>query len=184
MLSVTLAPSSVAAGESSTGSVRLTAPSPAGGTFVGISSNNTAAATVSGSVTIAAGDSLGTFTVTSHPVAAASFAAISATANQVTVTAVLDVSPSGVVASSVVVAPRVISAGVPGGGIVTLSAAAPTGGAVVSLASSDAALASVPASLTIPEGATSGTFAVAAGTPTSAAPVTISASFRGVTSSA
>jgi hypothetical protein len=68
-------------------------------------------------------------------------------------------------------------------GTVTLTGAAPSGGAVVTLSSSNAAVAGVPASVTIAGGATSATFAVTTVSVSASAPVTISASF-GVTRTA
>jgi uncharacterized protein (TIGR03437 family) len=68
-------------------------------------------------------------------------------------------------------------------GTVTLSAAAPTGGAVVALGS-NSGTATVPASVTIPGGATSATFAITAGTVTSNQTATITASYGGVSAQA
>jgi hypothetical protein len=178
---VALAPSTVAGGAMSAGTVTLTAPAPAGGSFVGISSNNTVVATVSGSITIPAGATTGTFTVTSHPVAATDFAAISATANQGTQTAVLTVTPSGVAAASLTISPTLVSSGAPATGTVTLSGPAPAGGAVVTLASNAPSIASVPASVAIAAGATSGTFVIRTGPVTSAQRVTVTAAYGGVT---
>ena len=77
------------------------------------------------------------------------------------------------------------SASVAGGasltGMVTLSGPAPTGGAVVSLSSSNPSVASVPASVTVPEGATSATFPVTTSTVGATTNVTISTTLNGVT---
>ncbi|MCW5979247.1 MAG: peptidoglycan DD-metalloendopeptidase family protein [Bryobacteraceae bacterium] len=68
---------------------------------------------------------------------------------------------------------------------VALPSAAPSGGAVVTLASSDATRASVPASVTIPAGGKSTTFSIAVNGDSSASiPVTISASRGGSTATA
>ncbi|MFL6197882.1 MAG: alpha/beta hydrolase fold domain-containing protein [Thermoanaerobaculia bacterium] len=69
-------------------------------------------------------------------------------------------------------------------GTVVLDHAAPAGGAPVSLSSSDPAVASVPASVTVAQGATSATFTVTTSSVASAKTVTISASRRGITQSA
>lgn len=66
-------------------------------------------------------------------------------------------------------------------GTVRLTAAAPTGGAVVSLASSDTTVATVPSTVTVPAGATSATFTVSTRSVSSDRTVTISASYAGVT---
>lgn len=69
-------------------------------------------------------------------------------------------------------------------GTVTLNGPAPTGGAVISLSSSDQSPASVPESVTIPEGATSATFSVTTTRQLCPASSTISASFSSVTQTA
>ena len=66
---------------------------------------------------------------------------------------------------------------------ITLDAAAPAGGAAITLLSSNPALAAVPATITIASG-TTGTFPIATGAVTVSTPVIISASYGGVTKSA
>jgi len=74
---------------------------------------------------------------------------------------------------------------VPGGsvstGTVTLAAPAPAGGAVVTLTSTNPALATVPASLTIPEGTDNGNFPVSTSAVSASTTVDILASYGGVT---
>jgi len=67
-----------------------------------------------------------------------------------------------------------------------MSAAAPAGGAVVALASSNPAVATVPTSVTVAAGATSATFTVSTNSLTACASsgATISATYGGVTRSA
>lgn len=65
-------------------------------------------------------------------------------------------------------------------GTVALNGPAPTGGAVVSLSSSDPSV-SVPASVTVAEGATSATFPVTTSAVSATTKVTISATFNGIT---
>ncbi len=69
-------------------------------------------------------------------------------------------------------------------GTVTLTAPAPSGGAVVTLTSSNPAVASVPASVTVSAGATQATFAVSTGAVSSQTTVTIQGSYGGGTASA
>jgi len=69
-------------------------------------------------------------------------------------------------------------------GTVTLSAAAPKGGAVVALASSDSAVAQVPVSVTVPVGGTNAQFQVTTSKVTSPTTVTISATYNNSTVSA
>jgi hypothetical protein len=82
--------------------------------------------------------------------------------------------------SAVAVSPSTVVGGNTSTGTVTLTSAAPSGGALVSLSSSNTAVATVPASVTIAAGATSATFA--ATTPSVAAntPVTITSAYSGV----
>jgi hypothetical protein len=76
--SLALNPTSVTGGDSSTGTVSLSEPAPAGGAQVTLSSGNTMAAKVPSSVTVAAGASSASFTVSTSVVAASTTVAISA----------------------------------------------------------------------------------------------------------
>jgi hypothetical protein len=66
-------------------------------------------------------------------------------------------------------------------GTITLTAAAPAGGAVISLQSSNTDVAKVPSNVTVAAGATTGTFIVDTSTTGRAVDVTITASYAGVT---
>jgi hypothetical protein len=89
--SLALNPSGVVGGlQSSTGTVTLSGPAPAGGAQVLLSSNN-AAASVPSSVTVPAGSTSATFTVTTSPVLISTSATISASYNQTSQTATLSV---------------------------------------------------------------------------------------------
>jgi len=179
--SIVLNPTDVVAGTNSVATVTLTGAAPSGGTVVGCTSNNTSVATVPPALTIPAGSTSGSFAVTSHPVASPDFAAISATAGQVTRTAVLNVSPgSGATLSALSISPTVVSSGGTATGTVTLNGGAPTGGASVSLSSSNTAVATVPPSVTVAPGATTATFSITAQTVASATSVSITGVFGGV----
>src|SRR5262249_11307064 len=69
-------------------------------------------------------------------------------------------------------------------GTVTLSSAAPSGGAVVTLSSSASSVASTPASVTVAAGATTGTFTISTVSVAATNSVTISATFSNVTRTA
>jgi hypothetical protein len=90
-----LNPTSVTGGSPSTGTVTLSGPTPGGGAVVPLSSDNSAAATVPASVTVAAGASSATFTVTTSSVTASTPVTISASYAGVTKTASLTVAPPG-----------------------------------------------------------------------------------------
>jgi hypothetical protein len=84
LASLTLNPSSVAGGvQSSTGTVTLTGPAPAGGMQVSLTSNN-GAASVPASVVVPAGATSATFTVSTSVVLVSTTATISATCNGTT----------------------------------------------------------------------------------------------------
>ncbi len=74
--------------------------------------------------------------------------------------------------------PSLVDGGQSSTGTVTLASAAPPGGAEVSLSSDDIAVATVPASFTIPEGQTSGTFTVTTSVPAADATSLIIASYQ------
>ena len=82
------------------------------------------------------------------------------------------------------VSPSSVAGGSASTGTVKLSGPAPSGGAVVSLSSSNTSVASVPASVTVGSGATSATFAITTSAVTVSTLVTVSASYAGVTRTA
>jgi len=81
--------------------------------------------------------------------------------------------------SAVSVSPSTVTGGSASNGTVTLTATAPAGGAVVSLASSNTSAATVPTSVTVAAGATSATFAAATSPVASNTSATITASYAG-----
>src|SRR5712692_9708027 len=182
--SVALSPTSVTGGSSSTGTVTLSGAAPAGGAVVTLSSSNTVAATVPASVTVAAGATSATFTVTTSAVSSSTAVTISGTFNGGTQTATLTVNPPSLSLSSVALNPTSVTGGSSSTGTVTLSGAAPAGGAAVTLSSSNTVAATVPASVTVAAGATSATFTVTTSAVSSSTAVTISGTFNGGTQTA
>src|SRR5262249_23526095 len=77
--------------------------------------------------------------------------------------------------------PSTVLGGTTSTGTVYLNNAAPAGGTVIALSSSNTALATVPASVTVAAGATSTTFTVSTSSVAVSSSVTISASQSGVT---
>ena len=65
-------------------------------------------------------------------------------------------------------------------GTVTIGSAAPAGGLTIQLSSANTAYATVPATVTIPAGATSATFTITPMTQTADKSVVITATFNGV----
>ena len=88
---VSVSPATVQGGGASTGTVTLSGPAPAGGTVVSLTSSNTAAAQVPASVTVTAGATTATFTVTTSPVGANTPVTITAACSSVTRTAAMTV---------------------------------------------------------------------------------------------
>jgi hypothetical protein len=185
LASVSVNPTSVTGGNSSTGTVTLSGPAPSGGAQVALSSSNTTAARVPASVTVAAGATSATFAVSTSAVASSTSVVISGTYGGATKTVSLTVTPA---ASSTLSSLTLNPSSVLGGaqfstGTITLTAPAPAGDAHVMLSSSNG-VASVPSSVTVPAGTTSANFRVntsAVLVPTSA---TISASYNGATRTA
>ena len=91
--------------------------------------------------------------------------------------------PGSATLSSLAVSPTSVNGGSSSTGTVTLSGAAPSGGAVVNLSSS-ASAATVPSSVTVIAGYNSATFTVNTSAVTASTPVTITASYAGVSKTA
>ncbi|MCU1658597.1 MAG: hypothetical protein JWO57_3253 [Pseudonocardiales bacterium] len=164
-------PTSVPGGHPATGTVTLPSAAPAGGTIVTLSSNLPNAASVPGSVTVPAGATSASFTVTTFQVADTTVQ-LSARNGDTILFAALGITTAAPAPSlsALTLTPSSVPGGNPSTGKVTLTAAAPSGGAQVTLSSSKTATASVPASVTIAAGGTSATFTVstsAVSTPTS-----------------
>ena len=185
--SLAVNPASVTGGNSSTGTVTLSAPAPTGGAQVALSSNNTNAARVPSSVTVAAGATSATFTVSTSVVSASTAVTLSATYAGTSKTASLTVqspTPPAVTLSSLTLNPTSVVGGNSSTGTVTLSGPAPTGGAQIALSSSNTVVARTPASVTIAAGATSAAFAVSTSVVSASTTVTISATRGGVSKTA
>jgi hypothetical protein len=176
-------PPSVTSGTTSTGTVMLSSAAPSGGVTVTLSSSNPAVATVPGGVTVAAGGTTATFAVATSAVTTSTTVTISGTSGGVTQSAQLAVTPAAAL-TSLSLQPTSVLGGGTSTGTMTLSAAAPAGGTVVTVSSSNTAVVVLPASVTVPAGATTVGFVVTTNAVTSASVVTISATLGGVTQSA
>jgi len=184
--SLTLSPSSVTGGNSSTGTVTLSVPAPSGDAVVSLSSSDTSVATVPSSVTVPAGATTATFTVNTSTVTTSASLTISASYGGGTQTASLTVTPSPLpTLSSLTLSPTSVVGGAQSStGTVTLSGPAPAGGAQVLLSSSNTGAATVPSSVTVPAGATSATFTVNTSIVLISTSATISASYNSTTQTA
>ena len=156
LASITLNPTTVTGGSTCTGTVTLTGPAASGGLGVSLSSSSTYA-TVPSSVTVAAGATKGTFTISTKPYTGDYSATITAAQGSSVQKAVLSVLPAAVGGLSL--NPSTVTGGSSSTGTVTLTGPAPTGGSVVTL-SSTSADATVPSSVTVAAGSSSATFTI------------------------
>ena len=181
LASLLLNPTTVTGGGTSTATVTLSLAAPAGGAVVTLASSNVNVATVPASITIPAGVATGTFTISTKLVAAATPVTIAATYNGASKTATLNVNPP---LATLLLNPTTVTGGGTSTATVTLSSVAPAGGAVVTLASSNVNVATVPASITIPAGVARGTFTISTKLVTAATPVTITAAYNSASKTA
>ena len=180
LTNLTLNPTSVVGGTSSTGTVSLSGPAPSTGMVVKLSSN-VGSATVPASVTIPSGKVSATFVVKTLAVGSNAQATIAASLNGSSLTATLTIKAP--VLSSITVSPATISGGKTATGTITISSPAPLGGLAIQIAS-DQQAASAPGSVTILSGKTSVTFQVKTVKVTTKTIANISASLNGITKSA
>jgi hypothetical protein len=176
---LSLSPPDVNGGSSSTGVVTVNPSAPAGGIVVSLSSSNTAAATVPASVTIPGGGFSASFPVSTTASAATRTSTITGSAGGTTLTATLTV--YGPMPSSLSLDPATVTGGAGSTATVTMTQAAPSGGVVLSLSSSDTTVATVPASVTVAAGATTASFAIATTTGTTQRFAHIGATANGTT---
>ena len=178
LLAFSLNPTSTTAGGSVRGTVGLVTPAPPGGATISLSSDNPAAQ-VPASVNIAAGNSATTFTVGTSAVSSFTSATITGSSGASTKQAFLDIFPdpnAGPQLSSVT--PSVTSA--TGGSnvtaTVTLTGAAPSGGASITMATSST-LAQAPPIVTVPAGQTSAAFTITTSAVTQNTLITVTGTF-------
>jgi hypothetical protein len=175
---VSLSASTVAVGNTGQGTVTLSAAAPSGGVTVNLASSNAAVATVSATASIAAGSSTSTFTFTAVAPGTVSFtASMNGSSSQ---SPALNVTTRVTLAAITVSSPSVVG-GEGVNGTVTLSGAAPAGGAVITLSGGDPI--TLPASVTVVAGATSAPFSAFTRVVGGTIPTTITASYGGASAS-
>jgi len=184
--SLTLSPSTVVAGQSTTANfATLNGQAPPGGATLSLTSANPAVAAVPASVPIAAyATQSPSFTITTSSVTAPTQVVITAIYGKSQATATLTVTPASASLASVSLSPSSVVGGNPPGNssnVAILNGPAPPGGAVIALSSSNTAVASVPASVQVAAGTTtSANFPITTTPVPAGTPVTISASYQGV----
>lgn len=168
--SATANPQTIAVGSQSTILVTLNCPAPANGVTISIVTDNPVV-TFSTPLTIAAGQTQGTFKVTGQTVSSLQTANLTVSAFGSSKVAVVNVSPLKV--ASVTFNPAAVTGGNSSTGTVTLTAAAPAGGVPVTLTSGSANV-KVPSSVTVAAGSMSVNFTATTTTiqNTTAVPVT------------
>ncbi len=157
--SVTTAPSYVYGGTSSVGTVLLGSAAPEGLT-VSLSSDSSCA-TPPATVTFSAGTTSASFSITTTPVSPSTAARVTASLNGLSRAGSLQVRAPLV--TDLAFYPAKLYSGWPTEGTVTLGSPAPSGGLVVSLASATPGFATLPPSMIVPAGATTGTFTLRTG---------------------
>lgn len=157
--SLTLTPNAITGGKSALGSVMLNAIAPHGGMLVHLSSSTPSFASVPATVFMPAGQGSGSFNVTTQVTAVPETVVISALANSITRRDTFIVLPQGI--ETLALNP---AGGVIGGDSATctvmLSNPAPTGGKLITLMNGNPAIATLPSSILVLQGALSQSFKV------------------------
>jgi RHS repeat-associated protein len=175
----------VAGGSGATGTVTLTGSAPNGGADVPLVSDNASVVSVPSHVTVRKGDSTATFAITTFAVTATQTIRVSGSYGGLTQHDTLTVIPaSAVQLTNLTITPSSVSGGTTATGTITMTAPAPTGGLLVSLASRHRNFATVPSGVTVPGGATTASFTIAAQAVKSTHTVDLTATYASVTKTA
>ncbi len=153
---LSLSPASVIGGNGSTAMITLSKPAPPGGAIVTLTSDQ--AQVTPTNISIAAGETSGSGKIVTSQVSSTTSATITATYVASSASATLTVNP--VLIKSLSLSATRVTAGGTVTGLVTISTAAPEGGAVVALSGQVAGISYV-TSLKIRAGASFGTFTIA-----------------------
>ena len=180
---VSVSPSNVTGGQSTTGMVALTGAAPATGAVVSLASANPAAS-VPSAVMVSAGASSANFVVNTSPVSSMTIGNITATYAGVSKSATLTVNATAPAAlSSLTLNPTTVVGGSSSVGTVRLNKATPSS-VVVTLTSNKPTKAIVPVNVTVPAGASAATFNITTATTNKKINAGITASYGGVAKSA
>ena len=142
-----------------------------------VTSNNPEFAEVPNTVSASAGSGVGFFDIVTRPVTEQKLVTISVSGGDVTLSSPLTIYPALPAMTALTVAPTSVVGGATATGTVRLASAAPVGGVGVNLSSMLPGTASVPASVTVPAGATSANFPITT-FPSAPTSVQISAQFN------
>jgi hypothetical protein len=180
---LTVAPTSVAGGSSSTGTVTLSQAAPTGGIQVTLASS-TGSAKVPASVTVPSGSKSTTFTITTQGVSTVATATISATLGTSTQSAQLTIQPATLASLSVAPTSLVGGSQSTATGTVTITGVSAPNGDTVSISSSNPSVASAPSLVVVNGNAVTATFTITTQSVTTAQSVTFTATFNGVSKTA
>jgi hypothetical protein len=176
---ISLTPQTVFPGDAVQGQVTLAAPAPAGGIAISFVSSNTAMIPAPAAITVAEGQTTATFSLVNNApatIAAATLVKIFASDGTISQYGTITILPVVKVAS---VYGGAVQGGYTVNGSVSLTSPAQAGGATVVLTSSNPAVAAVPATITIPQGSISQSFAITTTAVQTATSVPITAAFNG-----
>jgi hypothetical protein len=171
LTSVVLSPRQIQGGSVTNGYIWLSGPAPEGGVTLTVKSSNPLVTLTASHWLIPAGSSLKYMTVTAPRVTSPTTATISATANGITRSAVLTITPATII--GLALSAPAVAGGSTVTGTVYLGGTAAAGGTVVSVSSSSPAVAWAPTSVTVPAGKETVTFVIHTGHVTSASNVVI-----------
>jgi hypothetical protein len=178
LTALALTPATVPGGKLSTARVTVTSPAPAGDAVVRMTSSRPDIAAVPATFVVPSWTDKREFHIMPKVVAQPTAVDITASYGLVTKTVTLTVLPPAL--SQMYLTPTTIVGGCgTSAGKIVLTGAAPGGGAVVPLSNTNSN-ALVPASITVPEGATTKTFTVPTNTVTASSGGTVTASYGGV----
>jgi uncharacterized repeat protein (TIGR03803 family) len=180
LIGLSIVPSTIPSGGSSTVTATLNGSAPSGGVLVGLSSTNQAAFPV-GSISIPSGANTGSITVQAGAVSNPTTVTVTANYNNSFANATVTVNPlggSGVVLSSLSVDPPTIVGGFSPLGVVYLTGPAPAGGAQVQLSSNNQHFVQVQPSVTVKPGYTNAAFSITTSFTTAPVGATIQASYN------
>jgi hypothetical protein len=178
--SFSFSPAAVVGSKSSTGSLTLSSPAPAGGILVLLSSDQSCA-TVPASVKVPGGAVHASFLVKTTAVGAQTVAIVSASLNGQVLPANLTINPPILTGFSL--SPTSVIGGKEVNGMVTLGTVAPSGGTVVAL-TSGSDLAAAPTTVTVQAGQTKATLKVVTMPVKAGVTVTLTASLGSVVKTA